>query len=92
MTETRIEWTVEDVAARFAEAAETYVVLSVGDGLVAQIPALLLSIATAVIVTRSTTSSDMGAMIGKQLNIQRAWIPVAAVLAIIGVVPGNWPT
>jgi flagellar biosynthesis protein FlhA len=72
----------------FAEAAETYVVLSVGDGLVAQIPALLLSIATAVIVTRSTTSSDMGAMIGKQLNIQRAWIPVAAVLAIIGVVPG----
>jgi flagellar biosynthesis protein FlhA len=55
---------------------------------VAQIPALLLSIATAVIVTRSTTSSDMGAMIGKQLNIQRAWIPVAAVLAIIGVVPG----
>lgn len=72
----------------FAEAAETYVVLSVGDGLVAQIPALLLSIATAVIVTRSTTSSDMGAMIGKQLNIQRAWIPVAAVLAIIGLVPG----
>lgn len=72
----------------FGEAAQTYVVLSVGDGLVAQIPALLLSIATAVIVTRSTTSSDMGAMIGKQLNIQRAWIPVAAVLAIIGVVPG----
>jgi flagellar biosynthesis protein FlhA len=70
------------------EAAQTYVVLSVGDGLVAQIPALLLSIATAVIVTRSTTSSDMGAMIGKQLNIQRAWVPVAAVLGIIGVVPG----
>ena len=70
------------------QAAETYVLLSIGDGLVAQIPSLLLSIATAIIVTRVTSSHDMAGHIGAQIGISRAWIPVAAVMAIIGLVPG----
>jgi flagellar biosynthesis protein FlhA len=69
-------------------AADTYVRLSVGDGLVAQVPALLLSIAAAMIVTRSSSSSDMGGMIGRQMHSAAAWGPVAAVLAILGMVPG----
>ncbi|MHA7886707.1 flagellar biosynthesis protein FlhA [Roseicyclus sp.] len=69
-------------------AAETYVLLSIGDGLVAQIPSLLLSIATAIIVTRVSSDTDFAGHIGKQIGLPRAWMPVAAVLAIIGLVPG----
>ena len=69
-------------------AAEAYVLLSVGDGLVAQIPSLLLSIATAIIVTRVSSTHDMAAHIGVQINLSRAWIPVAGVMMIIGLVPG----
>ena len=69
-------------------AAEAYVLLSVGDGLVAQIPSLLLSIATAIIVTRVSSTHDMAAHIGVQINLSRAWTPVAGVMMIIGLVPG----
>ena len=69
-------------------AAEAYVLLSVGDGLVAQIPSLLLSIATAIIVTRVSSTHDMAKHIGLQINLSRAWIPVAGVMFIIGMVPG----
>lgn len=69
-------------------AAQTYVLLSIGDGLVAQIPALLLSIATALIVTRVSSSTDMGELIAKQVNLSRAWLPVAGVMTILGLVPG----
>ncbi|MEN9410111.1 MAG: flagellar biosynthesis protein FlhA [Pseudomonadota bacterium] len=71
-----------------SQAAHTYVLLSIGDGLVAQIPALLLSIATAIIVTRVSSSHDMSGLIGKQIHIRQAWLPVAAVMAIVGLVPG----
>ncbi|MFN7051644.1 MAG: flagellar biosynthesis protein FlhA, partial [Gemmobacter sp.] len=70
------------------EAAETYVLLSIGDGLVAQIPALMLSIATAIIVTRSAAAADMGGLIASQVNQRSAWMPVAGVLAVLGLVPG----
>jgi flagellar biosynthesis protein FlhA len=70
------------------EAAELYVLLSIGDGLVAQIPSLLLSIATAIIVTRVSSDHDMAGHIGTQMHVTRAWIPVAAVMAILGLVPG----
>ena len=70
------------------EAARIYVVLAIGDGLVAQVPSLLLSIATAIIVTRVSSSNDMGVLIGKQINLPRAWLPVAAVMVILGLVPG----
>ena len=56
----------------FEEAAETYILLSIGDGLVAQIPSLLLAIATAIIVTRVSSTQDMAEHIGKQINLSRA--------------------
>ena len=71
-----------------ADAAQFYVVLSIGDGLVAQIPSLLLSIATAIIVTRVSSSQAMAEHIGGEIAIARAWYPVAAVIGIIGLVPG----
>ncbi len=69
-------------------AAETYVLLSVGDGLVAQIPSLLLAISTAIIVTRVSSKHDMAENISRQVSISSAWIPVSGVLLLIGFVPG----
>ena len=68
--------------------AETYILLSIGDGLVAQIPSLLLAISTAIIVTRVSDKQDMAEHISEQLSISKAWIPVSAVLLLIGFVPG----
>ena len=69
-------------------AAQNYILLSIGDGLVAQIPSLLLAISTAIIVTRVSATHDMAENIGKQVSLSRAWIPVAAVLLLIGFIPG----
>lgn len=69
------------------EAAQSYVLLSIGDGLVAQIPSLLLSIATAIIVTRASSASDMAGHIGSQVSLSRAWLPTAVVLGILGFIP-----
>ena len=54
-------------------AAENYILLSIGDGLVAQIPSLMLAIATAIIVTRVSSAQDMAEHIGDQINLSRAW-------------------
>ena len=70
------------------EAAQTYVLLAIGDALVAQVPALLLSIAAASIVTRVNSPLNLSAQITHQFGSSRAWIPVAAILAILGVLPG----
>lgn len=70
------------------DAAQTYILLSIGDGLVAQIPSLLLSIATAIIVTRVSSKHNMAQHISRQVHISRAWIPTAAVVAVLGLVPG----
>ena len=70
------------------QAAEIYLLLSVGDGLVAQIPSLLLAIATAIIVTRVSSTQNMAAHIGRQVSISSAWIPVSGVLLLIGFMPG----
>jgi flagellar biosynthesis protein FlhA len=72
----------------FEQAAESYVLLSIGDGLVAQIPSLLLAIATAIIVTRVSTKHDMAENIGLQIGLSRAWLPVSAVLLLMGFIPG----
>ena len=69
-------------------AAQNYVLLSVGDGLVAQIPSLLLAISTAIIVTRVSATHDMAENIGRQISLSRAWIPVAGVLMLLGFIPG----
>lgn len=70
------------------DAARGYVLLAVGDALVAQIPSLLLSIAAAAIVTRVASSHDLAGQIGTQFASARTWAPVAAILGIMGVLPG----
>ncbi len=71
----------------FGDAAETYITLAVGDALVAQVPALLLSIAAAVIVTRVADKSDLAGHIGGQFADPRNWLPVGVVLAALGAIP-----
>ncbi len=70
------------------DAAQTYVLLAVGDALVAQVPALLLSIAAAAIVTRVASPMDLSGQIGSQFGNGKAWVPVTAILAVIGLLPG----
>ncbi|HEY6126184.1 MAG TPA: flagellar biosynthesis protein FlhA, partial [Steroidobacteraceae bacterium] len=71
------------------EAAKTYTLLTIGDGLVAQIPGLMLSVAVAIIVTRVTREQDMGSELQKQLFGQpKALAVAAAILGIMGVIPG----
>ncbi len=71
-----------------SEAASTYILLAIGDALVAQVPALLLSIAAASIVTRVSSPFDLSGQITSQFGSARAWTPVAAILTILGVLPG----
>uniref|UniRef100_UPI0025F681A4 FHIPEP family type III secretion protein n=1 Tax=uncultured Sphingomonas sp. TaxID=158754 RepID=UPI0025F681A4 len=72
------------------EAAQTYVLLAIGDALVAQVPSLLLSIAAAAIVTRvtSTSSQDLAGQIGTQFASHRTWAPVAGILGLLAMLPG----
>ena len=72
----------------FAEAASTYSMLAIGDALVAQVPALILSIAAAAIVTRVSSSKNLPDQITSQFGSGAAWVPVAVILAILGVLPG----
>ena len=71
-----------------SQAAENYILLSIGDGLVAQIPSLLLSIATAIIVTRVSSSENMSEHISRQVNLSAAWLPTSLVMLALGLVPG----
>src|SRR5579875_2981849 len=71
------------------EAAHTYTLLTIGDGLVAQIPALLLSTAVAIIVTRMSGRQDMGGEVSRQLFGHPRTLAVASgLLATMGLVPG----
>jgi len=69
-------------------AMERYTTLAVGDGLVAQVPALLLSIATAVIVTRVSGETSLHEQTSDQFNNVEAWWLTACILALLGVIPG----
>jgi flagellar biosynthesis protein FlhA len=71
-----------------ADASRIYVLLTIGDGLVAQIPSLLLSFATAILVTRVTTAESMVEQAGSQLSQPQAIFLSAAILGILGLVPG----
>ncbi|WP_033346635.1 flagellar biosynthesis protein FlhA [Catenuloplanes japonicus] len=72
-----------------AEAIETYSLLSIGDGLVSQIPALLLSVATGLIVTRSATEGDMGSSVTKQLSQHKLALQIGGGAALaLCVIPG----
>ena len=72
----------------FAEAGKLYVLLTIGDGLVAQIPSLFLSLATAIIVTRVTTAETMTEQAMTQLANPTALFIGATIMTILGVVPG----
>jgi flagellar biosynthesis protein FlhA len=70
------------------DAAHNYILLAIGDALVAQLPSLMLSIAAAAIVTRVTSSQDLAGQIGTQFGSARTWTPVAGILGLLGVLPG----
>ncbi|WP_210441951.1 flagellar biosynthesis protein FlhA [Vibrio crassostreae] len=73
----------------FGEAIEIYTLLTIGDGLVAQIPSLLLSIAAAMMVTRQNTDEDMGQQLVFQMfDNPKSLMITAAILGIMGIVPG----
>lgn len=73
----------------FADASKIYALLVIGDGLVAQIPSLLLSTAAAIMVTRVSSSEDMGQQVNRQMFASPRALAVAAIILIImGLVPG----
>ncbi|MDP2243864.1 flagellar biosynthesis protein FlhA [Pseudomonas sp.] len=73
----------------FADAGKVYTLLTIGDGLVAQIPSLLLSTAAAIMVTRVSSSEDMGAQVNRQMFASpRALAVAAAIMIAMGLVPG----
>ncbi|KPC33303.1 Flagellar biosynthesis protein FlhA [Pseudomonas syringae pv. cilantro] len=73
----------------FADAGRVYTLLTIGDGLVAQLPSLLLSTAAAIMVTRASGSEDMGKMINRQMFASPKALGVsAAIMIVMGLVPG----
>ena len=72
----------------FDSAVEIYTLLTIGDGLVAQIPGLLLSVATAIVVTRQNTAQDMGEQVSSQLGQEKSLYIAAGVMFVMGVIPG----
>ena len=74
---------------RFGDAMHSYALLTIGDGLVAQIPSLVLSTASAIMVTRVSAAQDLGQQIVSQLFAKpRALGVTAGVIGLIGLVPG----
>jgi flagellar biosynthesis protein FlhA len=72
-----------------AQAADSYVLLAVGDALVAQIPALLISVAAAMVVSRVGKGTDVGTQIRAQMfNSPRSLALTAAIIGALGLIPG----
>jgi len=72
-----------------AQAAENYIILTVGDGLVAQIPALVLSTATAIVVTRVSGAADLGGqVVGQMFGSPQTLIVAGGIIGLLGVIPG----
>ncbi len=73
----------------FSQAARNYTLLTIGDGLVAQIPALLLSTAAGIIITRVSSSQDMGEQVLRQLfSNPKSLAVTAGILGVMGIIPG----
>ena len=72
----------------FGNAMEVYTLLTIGDGLVAQLPSLLLSIGTAIVVTRQNESLNMGDQFKKQLGNEKSLFIASGILIVMGLVPG----
>ncbi|MDK2744029.1 MAG: flagellar biosynthesis protein FlhA [Nitrospira sp. BO4] len=72
-----------------ALAAQTYTILTVGEGLVAQIPALIVSTAAGIVVTRAASDTDLGGEMARQLLTSSKTVGIAAgILLALGLVPG----
>ena len=73
----------------FGDAVRNYTLLTIGDGLVAQIPSLLLSSATAIIITRDSSKHDLGQQVFRQMfqNTRVLWL-TAAIIGTMGIIPG----
>jgi len=72
-----------------AQSAQTYVILTVGDGLVSQVPALLISTASGILVTRSGSKNNLGETLSEQLTAFPVATGIASVLMLfLGIVPG----
>lgn len=73
----------------FSDAAQNYTILTIGDGLVSQVPALIISTAAGIIVTRAGAESNLGRDIGTQLlSRPRAMAVAAVILFLFGIIPG----
>jgi flagellar biosynthesis protein FlhA len=73
----------------FGEAAQIFTLLTVGDGLVAQIPAIIISVAAGIIATRNTNDQALSEQLGQQFGVQpKAMYVVAGVLVLFGMIPG----
>ena len=73
----------------FQEALRTYTILTIGDGLVAQIPALIISSAAGIVVTQSASDKSVGRQLSEQLSFQpMALLSAALIILIFGLVPG----
>jgi flagellar biosynthesis protein FlhA len=73
----------------FADAGKVYALLTIGDGLVAQLPSLLLSTAAAIMVTRASGSEEMGKLINRQMFTSPKALAVSAgIMIVMGLVPG----
>jgi flagellar biosynthesis protein FlhA len=72
----------------FGEAVEIYTILTIGDGLVAQIPGLLLSIGTAIVVTRQNVEEEMGQQLSSQMGAEKVLYVAGGLLLSMGLVPG----
>ena len=70
------------------EAGRIYVLLTIGDGLVAQIPSLLLSLATAILVTRVTTQESMAEQASTQVSDPTGILISSSIITILGIIPG----
>ena len=64
-------------------ALQTYTILSIGDGLVSQIPAIIISIAAGILVTRSSDEANLGEFVGRQLTIYPRAIAISGVLLLL---------
>ena len=68
------------------EALSTYAILTIGDGLCSQIPSLLISLSTGILVTKASSEGELGdEMVGQLFSIDRVLIMVGAALAFLGV-------
>jgi flagellar biosynthesis protein FlhA len=73
----------------FGDAGKVYALLTIGDGLVAQLPSLLLSTAAAIMVTRASGSEEMGKLVGRQMFTSHKALAVSAgIMIVMGLVPG----